>query len=130
LPYILSAALIDGKITPEQYMPKRIGRSDVQSLLRKVQVSASKEFSSRFPDTMPCKITVHLKSGKTVTRAVDDYEGFLTRPMIFEQATEKFNSLTSKFVGGNRRKRIIDAVSQLENIKIRQIMELLTLAET
>jgi 2-methylcitrate dehydratase len=129
LPYILSVALIDGKVTPEQYMPQRIARADVQSLLRKIQVSPSKEFSGRFPAAMPCEITVRLKNGKTVTRAVEDYEGFLTRPMSFVQATEKFTSLTSKFIDEIRRERIIDAVSQLENIKIRQILELLTLAD-
>ena len=38
---------------------------------------------------MPCEITVHLKNGKTVTKTVEDYEGFLTRPMSLAQATEK-----------------------------------------
>jgi 2-methylcitrate dehydratase len=125
LPYILSAALIDGAVGPEQYLPQRITRSDVQALLRKVQVYPSKEFSNRFPETMPCEITVHLRSGKTITRKVDDYEGFLTRPMNLAQATEKFTTLTSKFVDEDRKKRIIDAVTQLEHIRIRQMMELL-----
>jgi len=125
LPYILSAALIDGAVGPEQYLPQRITRSDVQTLLRKVQVYPSKEFSNRFPEAMPCEITIHLRSGKTVTRKVDDYEGFLTKPMSSAQATEKFTTLTSKFVDEDRKKRIIDAVTQLEHIKIRQMMELL-----
>ena len=41
LPYILSAALIDGTVGPEQYLPQRITRNDVQALLRK---SASLSF--------------------------------------------------------------------------------------
>jgi 2-methylcitrate dehydratase len=123
LPYILSAALIDGVVGPEQYIPQRITRSDVQALLRKVQVNPSKEFSNRFPQEMPCEITVHLKSGKTATRTANDYAGFLTQPMDLAQATEKFASLTSKFIDQDRKKRIIDAVSQLEHIKIRQMME-------
>jgi len=90
-----------------------------------VQVYPSKEFSNRFPEAMPCEITIHLRSGKTVTRKVDDYEGFLTKPMSSAQATEKFTTLSSKFVDENRKKRIIDAVTQLEHIKIRQMMELL-----
>jgi len=125
LPYILSAALIDGAVGPEQYLPQRITRSDVQTLLKKVQVYPSKEFSNRFPDAMPCEITVHLRSGKTVTRTVDDYEGFLTRPMNLAQATAKFAGLTSKFIDEDRKNRIVDAVTQLEHIKIRQLMEML-----
>jgi 2-methylcitrate dehydratase len=125
LPYILSVALIDGTVGPEQYMPQRITQSDVQTLLRKVQVYPSEEFSNRFPDVMPCEITIHLRNGKTVTRTAEDYEGFLTRPMNLAQATEKFTTLTSKFIDEDRKNRIIDAVTQLEHIKIRQMTELL-----
>jgi len=126
LPYILSAALIDGEVGPEQYLPQRIGRSDVQALLRKVQVYPSDEFSSRFPDAMPCKITVRLKGGETVARTVEDYEGFLTRPMNMAQATEKFTKLTSGFIGADQKSRIVDAVTRLDHIKVRQLMELLS----
>jgi len=125
LPYILSAALIDGEVGPEQYMPDRIARSDVQSLLRKVQVFPSEEFSKRFPDAMPCKITVQLRGGKNVARAVEDYEGFLNRPINMAQATEKFSKLTSKFIDAERKNRIVDAVTRLDHIKVRQLMELL-----
>jgi 2-methylcitrate dehydratase len=126
LPYILSVALIDGKVTPEQYLRERIVRNDVQALLKKIQVAPSKEFSSRFPNAMPCEITIHLKSGKTVTRTVDDYEGFLTRPMSWESATEKFSTLVSGFADDEQKKKIIDSVMCLENIKIRKLTESLT----
>ena len=125
LPYILSVALLDSVVGPEQYLPQRITRSDVQALLRKVQVKPSKEFSNKFPQAMPCEITVHLKDGKTVTRAVDDYEGFLTRPISMAQAAKRFFTLTSTFIDQDRKKRIVDAVSQLEQLKIRELMDLL-----
>jgi 2-methylcitrate dehydratase len=123
LPYILSAALIDGKVSPDQYVPQRIRRSDVQALLQKVQVYPSEEFSQRFPNAMPCEITIHLKSGKTLSKAVEDYAGFLTRPMDLAQATAKFTTLTSRFIDEDQRKRIIEAVTGLEHISTRQMME-------
>ena len=36
LPYILAVAILDGKVTPEQYRLERIRRPDVQNLLRRV----------------------------------------------------------------------------------------------
>jgi len=123
LPYILSAALIDGKVTPEQYLPQRIMRSDVQALLKKVHIVSSSELSKRFPNAMPCEITIRLKNEKTLTKAVDDYEGFLTRPMSWADATEKFSSLISMFVDEARKKEIIDAVAHLENIEARELTE-------
>jgi 2-methylcitrate dehydratase len=128
LPYILSAALMDGKVTPEQYTPQRIMESDVQTLLKKIQVHPSKEFSNRFPDAMPCEITIHLRNGKKVTKTVDDYEGFLTRPMNVARAIEKFTSLVSGFIDEQTKKKIIDAATHLEDIEIRQMMESLNLS--
>jgi len=123
LPYILSAALIDGEVTPEQYMPRRIMGSDVQTLLTKIQIHPSKEFSGRFPNAVPCEITIRLKDGKSVSRFVEDYEGFQTRPMSFANATKKFNSLVRSFVDEDRKKRIVDAVTHLEEIEIWRLME-------
>ena len=123
LPYILAAALIDGKVTPEQYLPQRITRNDVQALLKKIQVQPSKEFSDRFPNAMPCEITIQLRNGRVVTKAVDDYEGFLTRPMNVASANEKFSSLVSSFIDEERKKKIIATVTRLEDIEIRQMME-------
>ena len=74
---------------------------------------------------MPCEITIHLKNGKTVAKAVDDYEGFLTRPMSWAGATEKFSSLVSAFIDEARKKKIIDAVTHLENIEARELTETL-----
>jgi len=126
LPYILSAALIDGKVTTEQYTPQRIIGSDVQALLKKIEVHPSKEFSSRFPNAMPCEITIHLRNGKALTKAVDDYEGFLTRPMNIASAIEKFTSLVSSFIDEERKKKIVDAVTHLEDIRVRELIESLS----
>lgn len=128
LPYILSAALIDGEVTPEQYTPRRILAGDVQELLKKVTVTPSKEFSMRFPDAMPCEITVDLKNGEHMTRTVDDYEGFLTQPMSFARATEKFSSLVYGFIDEDKKKRIIDAVTRLEDIDVPELMKTLSFA--
>ena len=125
LPYILSAALIDGNVTPEQYLPQRIMGNDVQALLKKVQITPSAELSKRFPNAMPCEITIRLKNGKTVAKAVDDYEGFLTRPMSWADVTEKFSLLVSGFVDKDRKKEILDAVAHLENIEARELTETL-----
>lgn len=130
LPYILSVALLDGEVTPDQYRPERILHDDVQTLLRKVHIRPVKEFSSRFPDAMPCEIAVHLKNGKTVERMTNDYEGFFTRPMSFERTREKFDKLVSQFIGESLRARIVEAIANLESIKIRELTGLLERVKT
>lgn len=122
LPYILSAALIDGEVTPKQYLPTRISNSDVQALLKRINVHPSEEFSDRFPNAMPCKITAKLKNGKSVTKAVADYEGFLTKPMSFQLATEKFSALAQGKIGEETKDRIIRTIATLDQVGIREFI--------
>lgn len=130
LPYILSVALLDGEVTPAQYSRERILRGDVQALLRKLHVHPVKEFSLKFPDAMPCEIIIHLKNGKTLRRVTNDYEGFFTRPMSFERTREKFDSLASEVVDESLKAKIIENVDNLEDIKIRELTELLEKVRT
>jgi 2-methylcitrate dehydratase len=125
LPYILSAALLDGEVMPRQYLPRRIIREDIQSLLRKIDVYPDEQLSSRFPNAMPCVVTVRLKDGNSLEKSADDYEGFFTRPMSWERAAEKFHSLTSSRVPESLRMKIESAVERLDQIGIKELTSLL-----
>src|SRR5207249_407699 len=80
LPYMVAAAILDGQVMPEQYRPERIQRPDVQALLRKIAVRPLAAFSDRFPDEMPCRITVFLSDGRTLVKEKRYYEGSSSRP--------------------------------------------------
>ncbi|HYX50372.1 MAG TPA: MmgE/PrpD family protein, partial [Ktedonobacteraceae bacterium] len=60
LPYMVAVALLDGDVSPAQYVPERIVREDVQTLLQKVTVQPDESFSKRFPAEMPCRIHITL----------------------------------------------------------------------
>ncbi len=126
LQYMVSAALLDGTVMPRQYEPKRIKRDDIQTLLQKVKVTPNPEFSDRFPDEMPVKITVHLKNGNTHQVTKKDYEGFHTRPMSWETIIEKFNRLSDPYASAEIREQITETVKNFEKKKISDLMELLT----
>ena len=89
LPYMVAAALLDGEVSPAQYLPERIVRADVQDLLRRVAIQPDAALSQRFPAEMPCRIQVSLKDGRTLGIEKQDYEGFYTRPLSWEQAVAK-----------------------------------------
>ena len=110
---------------PDQYRPERIVREDVQRLLRKVVVVPIPEFSARFPNEMPCRITVHLRGGRVVATEKRDYEGFHTRPMSWEAVTRKFDTLASPYAAAALRKRIATTVRDLENRTVADLMKLL-----
>ncbi len=114
LPYILAAAILDGQVMPEQYLPERIQRADIQQLLAKVVVRPAADLSRRFPEQMPIRLRVHLHGGRVLTRAQDDYEGFHTRPMSWPSVVEKFERLSQSVSTPAVRQQIVDAVAKLD----------------
>ncbi len=125
LPYIVSAALLDDQVMPAQYLPERITRPDIQELLRKVTVRPLDEFSRRFPDEMPCRITITLKNGKILQKEKRDYEGFLTRPMQWETIVKKFEQLSQSWVSSSLQHEIEDSVAHLEQVQVSELASLL-----
>jgi 2-methylcitrate dehydratase len=125
LPYMAAAAILDDQVMPEQYLPERIQRTDVQHLLQKVVVRVSRAYSQAFPNAMPCRVTFHLRGGLTLSKEKRDYEGFHTRPMTWETVARKFERLSAAFVDAALRKKILNAVSRLEAIQAASLTGLL-----
>jgi 2-methylcitrate dehydratase len=126
LPYVIAAAILDGDVMPAQYERHRIHSEDVQSLLRRVSVSANPAYSQRFPEEMPCRIQVVLRDGRAIVKESRDYPGFLSQPMSWEAARVKFNLLMEPYTTAADRTAVADAVADLENTRICDLMKLLT----
>jgi 2-methylcitrate dehydratase len=126
LPYVIAVAILDGDVMPAQYDLDRIQREDVQRLLRRVFVSANPAYSQRFPGEMPCRVQVVLRGGQTLVKESRDYPGFVSHPMSWDMVCNKFNLLMAPYATDAERKALIDAVADLENTRIRDLMRLLT----
>jgi 2-methylcitrate dehydratase len=125
LPYMVAAALLDGRVMPEQYQPDRIQRPDVQTLLQKIVVKPLEEFSRGFPDEMPCRITLFLSNGQTLVKEKRDYEGFSSRPMPWKDVVQKFERLSAPHTDPALRRDIVGAVADLEAISVADLTRLL-----
>ncbi len=130
LPYIVAAALLDGRVMPEQYRPERIAAPDVQALLRKVTVRPSEDYSRRFPREMPCRVALTLRDGRLLNKEMRDYEGFLTRPMGWPSAARKFETLSKPFTDPSLRREIVEAVDHLETIRVEDLTRRLAEVKT
>ncbi|HET6383019.1 MAG TPA: MmgE/PrpD family protein [Armatimonadota bacterium] len=128
LPYLLAVALLDDGVLPAQYAPERIVREDVQTLLRKVTVVPDEDLSRRFPEQMPCRLTVQMRDGRAFTVEKTDFIGFTTRPLSWEHACDKFSRLTEGFAAESLSQEIIAAVDQLEDITTTDLMAILARA--
>lgn len=129
LPYLAAVALLDNQVLPEQYHPERIRRADVQTLLRKVSVRPSDDYSQRFPGEMPCRITIVLHDGHTLVQEKRDYEGFHTRSMGWDTVIQKFERLSTPYTDETLRREIVSAVGNLEAIPVSDLTRLLARAQ-
>jgi 2-methylcitrate dehydratase len=125
LPYLLAVALLDGQVMPEQFAPERIVRADVQELLRRVDVRAAADLTARFPAEHACRLRLHLAGGAMLTVEKSDYEGFLTRPMGWERAREKFERLAAERVAPELAVELAEAVAVLDELETRDLTALL-----
>lgn len=125
LPYMVAIAILDGQVMPEQYRPERIHRQDVQTLLRKISVRPLESYSQRFPNEMPCRITVSLRDGRMLVQEKQDYEGFHTHPIRWETVIQKFERLSEPYTDASLRREIVDATVNLEAIQVADLMRLL-----
>lgn len=130
LQYLLAVALIDGEVTPAQFKPERIKKSDVQELLLKIKVKPDKAFTKVYPHKMPARITVKTSHGKPVMHEVNDYPGMPDRPFTWNEALEKFSRLCKGRVDDGLRDEIAAAAQKVENTSARQLMSLLAKVKT
>lgn len=125
LPYLLAVALLDGQVMPEQYSPERLGREDVQAMLKRIDVRPNESFSSRFPKEMPCRLNVRLRDGRIFGIEKNDYEGFVSRPFQWQAAVWKFKRLTREWCDSSAAGEIAGTVANLGHAHVRDLIHAL-----
>ncbi|PCH13163.1 2-methylcitrate dehydratase [Streptococcus parauberis] len=124
LPYMLSAAYLDGQVLPAQYEQDRILKDDIQNLLQKVTVKENPEFSQRFPKEMAIKLEIETNDGQVYVVNKDDYQGFTSRPASWDVLLEKYNLLTTN-IDAELASNIAKTIENIENIEITELTDLL-----
>jgi len=128
LHYLIAVALLDGDVWPEQFEQDRITKPDVQNLLRRVSVDTKfpvhkpievagllDPYTLAYPDKMKTKVRISLKNGKSFSCEKEDYPGFFTRPLGWEEVQYKFRRLSTGVISSSRQDQLIEIVTTLEN---------------
>lgn len=136
--YLAAVALIDGEVYPEQFLPERIVRNDVQELLKKVNVHTGfpihkplklsgmlDPYTHAYPNKMMSHVEIKYHDGTTLSCKKEDYHGFFTRPFTWEDTIKKFLRLTAAIISLQQQEAIIETVRDLENRDMSELLDLL-----
>jgi len=126
LPYVISAAIVDRKITPEEFTPEKIMDAAIRALLPKVEVVADEKIESVFPRLKAAEVEITVKGGKTYKKWVDYPKGDYRAPMTEEELWTKFHSLADPVLSRETQQKIGELIWNFEKVeKISELMNLL-----
>ncbi len=117
LPYCIAVAIVDRQVTTAQFHEGRLRDPDVLALIPKIRAVADPEFEALFPEKKPAEVVIETNRG-TFSARVDYPKGDPREPMTDEELGQKFGALTEGILSDNRRKRIADAIWQVEQFDV------------
>ncbi len=125
LPYGVAAVIVDRQVTPAQFTMAKINDPLIRAQLRKVEVIADPEFEKVFP-LQRVHVTIIASGGKRFSKQLDYPKGDAHNPLSDREVEEKFTALADGVLTRPRRKRVIDAIWNLEKAgSITPLMEML-----
>ena len=117
LPATVAMGVLDGTITPGMMDTGRFKDQDVLDLIGKCKIELPDEFADLAPETRCCRLTAIMKDGKTV---VAEYRRSLADDVAdpgWDQAVDKFVSLTTNMLDAGVQKKLLAFVRNLEKKK-------------
>jgi 2-methylcitrate dehydratase len=75
---------------------------------------------------MPCRLIVHLKDGRSLTKEKADYEGFHSKPATWEMVQKKFEQLSDPHASSRLQGEVVGRVAEIEKIRVQDLLRLLS----
>jgi 2-methylcitrate dehydratase PrpD len=115
LNYCVAAMVMDGELTLRQFTPAKVRRPDVQALMKRVELVADPAID-RLPATQRyrCRTEIHLKNGRTITRALAGPRGDPNNRLTRDEMYSKFMSNAQHAIPRPRAKRLLDVLENLD----------------
>ncbi|WP_166462668.1 MmgE/PrpD family protein [Amycolatopsis acidicola] len=115
LPYMLAAALVDGKVTDDSFSDERRADPALAAVVGRVRVVEDAELTARSDrDRCPTDVTLVLADGRQVNEVCDVPRGHPANPMTDVEVREKFDGLVCRALPPERGAELGDRLSALD----------------
>ena len=117
LPFVVSAALLDGTVRESSFSEKRLRDPRLAALMSQTSVYEDELLSMQYPESSPCRIAVRLKDGSEIINDVRYPKGHDRNPMSAAEVEDKFKALFGGYGSLRQAERMIALVDELDRMK-------------
>jgi len=126
LPYVVAAALSEGKVGPDQFTDAKLGDEAIRSQAEKVTLVADDEAGALASGKgmRSCRVKIVTHDGRAFETFVGYPKGSPENPMTEEELSSKFVELAATALGSEKAGEVLKELNRLEEIdNISRIIE-------
>jgi len=116
IPFALATILVHGRSSVEAFDIGAVENPRVQALVAKVDVREEPAYTRAYPARQLCDVTIRLIDGRVFEGRCEVMKGEPANPHRPEDVEKKFFDLTIPVWGGERSRRLYDALLSLESV--------------
>ena len=116
IPFLVCAALLDGKVDAATFSAERISDPRLRSLIHKVQVIHDRELDKLQPSRNPCRLEITLKNGAKKLSSVDYAKGHVKNPASDKDIEVKLASMSNGLLSPAQVTELLDMCWRLEEL--------------
>jgi 2-methylcitrate dehydratase len=118
MPYVVAAALIDGRFGDEVFSPERLQDARIRNLMDRIAVKEDPELTRRFTEgQLPCRIEIASHGGERKTASTDYPRGHYQNPMSDEEIEKKFRGYAQRRLPAERIGPALAALWKIDTAK-------------
>ncbi len=126
MPYLLSRAIIDGKVTLDTFTDSAVRDQHVLTLAERIHMRLDPNLKGSKEGSHPSKVTVHLRNGQTYSREVEHARGSPEVPLTPDELKTKFSECARQVLSARSTERALEYIERLETLEdIRPLCQLL-----
>jgi 2-methylcitrate dehydratase PrpD len=116
MPYLVARALIDGEVGLDIFTDSAVRDQNVLKLAERVEMRLDPNLKKSDAAGRPCRVTIRLKNGQTLSREVQHAKGGPEYPMTEEELNAKFFECARHAIPAETARRALDQIQILETL--------------
>jgi 2-methylcitrate dehydratase PrpD len=115
LPYVVSNALIHGRVRLAAFTPERLADASVRSLMERIELQVDPDIDAAFPGKRAARVVVLTRDGKELEHLQPNRKGDPEEPLSDEDLNDKFFELVGPVLGMAAATELLKRLWRLES---------------